>query len=729
MKNKKMKNNKVKSVLLFIVTIITINTNAQVNMAWAGNIDNLYAAGDNNYVDNIATDGAGNVIAIGRFKWETDFNPSSSVTNSLVPSPSSTVDVFITKWDANGNYIWHKRIGNTNAEKPTAIKIDANDNIYIAGTFGGTLDIDPSTSVSNINSNNGSGFVIKYNPSGGLLWGYAMHAASANIELALDASANVYCYGSFDITRDLDPTAGVSNFTANGATDAYVTKLTTNGAFVFCKQFGGSLTEPTANVDIDALGNILLNGSFYGTADFDPSASTSNLTATVNSDGFVLKLNSIGDFVWVKQFTGVGYVDPTGIKTDAAGNIYSSGYFDGDCDFDPSASVVSYTATGGVPDIFLTKLDVNGNYVFSNIISSPNYEISENMAIDVSGNTYMTGRFVGTVDFDPSSGVTNLINSGTNFDAFVVKYLANGTLAWANQIASPTKDLGICVSVDAANNVYCGGTSWSSPDCDPTAATYTTGTQDAYICKWTQVSCPTVLASLAGKTNVLCNGGATGTATVSASGGASFTYAWLPSGGTTNIASGLSTGTYTCNITNDCGNATTQTVQITQPNALVVNVVSSNSLICSGSSASLTATNSGGTGAITYTWSNGGTGQTISINPITTSNYTVTGVDANNCSKSNTITQNVNVCTGINNQSEIDNIYIYPNPTNGLLTFNLSSTGNEKIQISNSLGQVLISFNAIESATSIDISNLPTGIYFATIILNNQTITKKIIKQ
>jgi hypothetical protein len=148
---------------------------------------------------------------------------------------------------------------------------------------------------------------------------------------------------------------------------------------------------------------------------------------------------------------------------------------------------------------------------------------------------------------------------------------------------------------------------------------------------------PTV--TLVGSSNVSCNGGSNGSATVSASGAGPFTYAWSPSGGTSSSAIGLSAGVYTCAVTNSCSISSAQTVTITQPSAIVTSTAVTN-VACNGGSNGVAAISaSGGAGGYTYLWSNGAT--TSAITGLLAGAYSATVTDANNCKsiKSAIVTQ------------------------------------------------------------------------------------------
>ncbi len=154
------------------------------------------------------------------------------------------------------------------------------------------------------------------------------------------------------------------------------------------------------------------------------------------------------------------------------------------------------------------------------------------------------------------------------------------------------------------------------------------------------------LSAVSSQTNLLCNGAANGLASVSASGVGPFTYTWMPAGGNASTANGLSPGSYTVMIANTC-TTIAQTLTITQPPAISLTATAGSTAICEGSPNALTATGSGGTGALSYTWSTGSTSNTVTVNPTVTSVYTVTTRDANNCAKSATVSVTVNALPSV----------------------------------------------------------------------------------
>jgi gliding motility-associated-like protein len=172
------------------------------------------------------------------------------------------------------------------------------------------------------------------------------------------------------------------------------------------------------------------------------------------------------------------------------------------------------------------------------------------------------------------------------------------------------------------------------------AGTYTCTITDhsgCLITKTETITQPPLLTATNSHVNLLCNGGGTGSATVSPTGGTgAYTYSWAPSGGTGATASGLAAASYVCTITDNNNCSITSGLTITQPPALVLST-STTSAACGSSTGTATVSPAGGTGAYTYSWSPaGGTGATTTVVPA--GNYTVTVTDANNCSQTATAT-------------------------------------------------------------------------------------------
>jgi hypothetical protein len=227
---------------------------------------------------------------------------------------------------------------------------------------------------------------------------------------------------------------------------------------------------------------------------------------------FVSKLNSSGNFVWAKRLGGVGTDIGNAVFVDAAGNVHTTGYFRGTADFDPGVGTINLTSAGN-QDIFISKLDSSGSFVWAKSLGGGNYDIGNAVFVDAAGNVHTTGYFSGTADFDPGVGTVNLTSAGGD-DVFVSKLNSSGSFVWAKSFGSSSTDTANAVFVDASGNVYTTGYFSGTADFDPgvgTSSLTRAGESDVFVLKldssgasnlvaptvsWTEPSSPSVSRTL-----------------------------------------------------------------------------------------------------------------------------------------------------------------------------------------------------------------------------------------
>ena len=377
--------------------------------------------------------------------------------------------------------------GGASSDQGNSIAVDSSGNLYTTGYFEGTVDFDPGAGTSNLTSAGGSDvFVSKLDSSGNFVWAKSFGGTSSDIgnSIAVDSSGNVYTTGFFEGTVDFDPGAGTSNLTSAGDSDVFVSKLNSSGNFVWAKGLGGTSSDFGFSIAVDSSGNVYTTGSFAGTADFDPGAGTTTLTSAGNVDVFVSKLNSSGNFVWAKGLGGASFDSGNSIAVDSSGNLYTTGYFEGTVDFDSGAGTNNLTSAGGA-DVFVSKLDSSGNFVWAKSFGGTSSDIGQSIAVDSSGNVYTTGYFQGTADFDPGTGTTTLTSAG-NVDVFVSKLNSSGNFVWAKGFGGDAFDYGNSIAVDSSGNLYTTGYFQGTVDFDPGTETSTltsAGNVDVFVSK------------------------------------------------------------------------------------------------------------------------------------------------------------------------------------------------------------------------------------------------------
>jgi hypothetical protein len=220
-------------VLLLIGSTVSY---AQPQFKWAKQI----SGADDELANFLAIDSAGNVYLTGTFQGTVDVDPGPNTFNLTSEGPN---DFYILKLASAGNFLWAKRIGgNTGTALPYVMNVDISGNVYITGNFSGTVDFNPGPDVYDLNSADGGLFVFKFDSSGKFVWAKNIRANSFSV--AVDTAENVYLTGSFHGTVDFDPGPGVYNLASEGGDswpygDIFIFKLDSSGNFVWAKRIGG----------------------------------------------------------------------------------------------------------------------------------------------------------------------------------------------------------------------------------------------------------------------------------------------------------------------------------------------------------------------------------------------------------------------------------------------------------------------------------------------------------
>ena len=313
---------------------------------------------------------------------------------------------------------WATQAGGNSYDQGSGIAIDDNGSSYVTGTFRSTATFG---SYSLTSSGSSDIFVAKMDANGNWLWATQAGGISSNYgyAIAIDDNGNSYVTGLFGGTI----TFGSYSLTSSGNWDIFIAKIDSNGNWLWATKAGGVSNDGGYVITIDDNGNSYVTGWFYSyLATFGPYS----LTSSGSSDIFVAKMDANGNWLWAKQAGGISCDYGYGITTDDNGNSYVTGCFA------DTATFGSYSLTSsGSSDIFVAKMDANGNWQWATNAGGINYDTGDGIAIEDNGNSYVTGLFGGTITF----GSYSLTGSGS-FDIFVAK-LGNDTSV-ENEII-PTK--------------------------------------------------------------------------------------------------------------------------------------------------------------------------------------------------------------------------------------------------------------------------------------------------
>ncbi len=416
-------------LLLVILTVTSIGFAQAPDWLWA------VSAGGSQYEEPwmMALDNDGNQYVTGRFNGTTTFG-NISLTSF------GDYDIFIAKLDPSGNWLWAKQAGGTQADIGNCIAVDNAGNVYVTGGFVGTATFGTvtlsHTAIEHL-------FLSKLDNNGNWLWTVeALGNDNEASSIAFDSDNNVYLTGAFGNTVNF---GALPQMTCNGITDVFVAKLDDDGNWLWAVQGSGISWVCGWCIQVDSEGYLYLTGCFKATVNFSAIA----LTSSGGYDIFIAKLDGNGNWLWAKRAGGASNDYSCILVLDEFSNVYVNGAFSSLATFGP----VTLTSSGS-HDIFLTKLDSSGNWLWAIKAGGAYDDIANGVALDSENNAYVTGQFRGTAYFGPVA----LTSYGEN-DVFLAKEDGNGdwNWMWVIQAGGTGYDIGVSVQVGSANNIYVMG--------------------------------------------------------------------------------------------------------------------------------------------------------------------------------------------------------------------------------------------------------------------------------
>ncbi len=379
-----------------------------------------------------------------------------------------------------------KRMGCDNIDdRGAAIAVDQFGNQYSTGYFRSKngivprpADFDPGPGVFPMWSYLGGRgiYVSKLDAEGNFVWAKQFEGGDGyGTAITLDSIGDVYITGRFGGTLDFDPGPGVFNLTSKGEFDLYFVKLSSAGNLVWAKSIGGTGNDEGTSIELDKKGNVYLAGNFSRTVDFDPGPDSLLFTGAFFETGsFLAKFDNIGNLIWARNMEVYGGLG-TSMQVDVIGNSYFSSSFFYTADINPDLAGILYQTSRGQSDIFITKLDTAGHFVWGKAFGSSNYDYPGKFRVDKkSGNIYISGSFQGDSLFDAQMGnllVKNASNNGKN-DAFLLKMNSQGQFIWGLAIGDTSYDQAMDIRLTNDGHLYLAGSFQDSVDFDPGPAKF-----------------------------------------------------------------------------------------------------------------------------------------------------------------------------------------------------------------------------------------------------------------
>lgn len=241
-----------------------------------------------------------------------------------------------------------------------------------------------------------------------------------NIDATLvDAQGNIYMGGYFSSDFKYNVGAAQTSFTAT-ATDVFLIKIKPDGTFEWIKQFTANSSESTIFcIALDASGNILVSGKYNGFIDLNPGTAEQKITGKGAADGFVVKLDNKGEYLWGQQVGSYAHDQVSFITSDTKGDIYFIGTARGPVDLDGSEAKFMTQSTGAT-DMFIAKVSGDGKFISAQQLKNT---ILKAANLDANGHLQIAGYLTRNeaIDFDPTEGVKEYKPKGAN-DGFVLKW-------------------------------------------------------------------------------------------------------------------------------------------------------------------------------------------------------------------------------------------------------------------------------------------------------------------
>ena len=410
---------------------------------------------------DVAFDAMGNVCVTGYFENEATFGTTTFTS-------AGYQDIFVAKYSAAGDLLWVQQFGANKGDTGFGITTDSENNIIITGYFGSTVAFGDCT----VTATTLAGFDIfltKFDPEGNVLWAKSGGGdyVDYGFGVATDGSDNIIATGYFNGEAHFDSQSPQ----AFGDFDIYVSKWDPDGNLLWIKSAGGTGDDRGYGVISDHSGNSYITGCYENTAAFDGI----ELESEGESDVFVAKYDALGNALWAR--TGGGSLSDQGISiaTDESGNCYATGFFSGFASF----GEYEFTCTTANTN-FILKYDASGALLWAEDFGDVNVYLGilgVDIAADAGGNSYVTGYFTGTAQFNGFE-----FNSDGR-DLFIAKYSSSGIAQWVLQAGNNASETGNGIAINSEGEIAVTGYFQDDTQFNSTALT-NAGKKDMFVTKW-----------------------------------------------------------------------------------------------------------------------------------------------------------------------------------------------------------------------------------------------------
>jgi hypothetical protein len=391
-----------RALLFGLATLLLADASvAQPVLAWKRTLESFSDSGfgfffpRDDFADGVSYDGLGNIYL------------SGSTFGNLAGANAGSSDVFVARYDPDGNQVWIRQFGSTELDNNSGVSADSLGNVFLAGETQGSLGGPELSSLDR--------YLAKYNPNGDQQW-VRQAAPGGGNSVSADGIGNAYVSGSTG--------------QGPGGSDAIVGKYDTFGNQVWMKTSGAAAYDVSRGVSARE-GNSVYSTGFI-----------SQPVTLEAQDYFLTKYDSTGNVIWTRQVGSSTMDQAIGVAADGLSSVYVCGVTKG---------LLGDQALG-VEDAFVSKFDSVGNLVWTRQIGSNTREFASAVAVGQSGNIYIGGHFA-----FPESGTL------TDSNLFVTKLDPNGIIKWTYQTSDTKLDAIVSLAIDNQGGIYAAGVSRDVP--------------------------------------------------------------------------------------------------------------------------------------------------------------------------------------------------------------------------------------------------------------------------
>jgi len=393
---------------------------------------------------SVAVDGDENSYLFGMYASQ------QLVVGDAIIGNAGGYDVLLVKLDPAGEVIWSHSFGGTKDEFSYALSLDSSSNVYVVGDYGSTSIDFGNGALENAGKNDI--FLAKFDSSGAPIWSAAFGGEDHERGRAVAVSPNggfyitgAYMSAAVDFGGNLLVNSG-GDCGQVGCFDAFLAKFDSDGNHTWSRSIGGEDHDEGLSVAVDSEGNVYAAGRFYSE---QVDLGGVLLVNAGKNDMFIMKMDANGEDLWATSFGAANDDNLYSMSVDTSGNVYLIGDF-----MSPTLDF------GGAPlenagdqDIFVVKLDTDGDHVFSRAYGGTGRDNGYSVAVDGSGMTYFTGYFGSLmIDF----GGDALLKSGDK-DLYLTKLDANGDHIWSEKYGGTGDEWGWVVQSGPAGNLWLSG--------------------------------------------------------------------------------------------------------------------------------------------------------------------------------------------------------------------------------------------------------------------------------